>query len=147
MTFTAKYEVNGTVTAGPFADGMTWSGITEDSRFWAEVMEMTNNGADIDPYVEATPIPGISRRQFFQQAAIAGIITENEALAAVTTGALPASVIAFIGSLPADQQFGAKMLFSVNEFQRSTPLANAFGQAIGMTPEQIDAFFMAASQL
>lgn len=93
------------------------------------------------------PIPTVSRRQFFQQAAISGIITESEALAAVTTGALPASVVAFIGSLPADQQFASKMLFSVNEFQRSSPLATAFGAAIGMNAKQVDIFFMAASQL
>ncbi|MGY5791902.1 hypothetical protein ACXHXM_16825 len=111
-------------------------------------MTLTNGGQDILPYVErAAPIPAISRRQFFQQAAVAGIITENEALAAVTTGALPTSVTAFINSLPTDQQFGAKMLFSVNEFQRSSPMANAFGQAIGITPEQTDDFFTAAAQL
>jgi len=93
------------------------------------------------------PPPTVSRRQFFQQAAIGGIISESEALAAVTTGALPAPVMSFIGSLPVAQQFGAKMLFAVNEFNRTSPLANAFGDAIGMTPEQIDAFFEAASQL
>lgn len=93
------------------------------------------------------PIPAISRRQFFQQAALAGIISEGEALAAVTTGALPASVTAFINTLPAGQQFGAKMLFAVNEFNRSSTMADAFGQSIGMTPEQIDTFFTAASQL
>jgi len=107
---------------------------------------------DADPEVLAylnppPPIPTISRRQFFQQAAITGIITETEALAAVTTGALPASITAFIGSLPTEQQFGAKMLFSVSEFVRSSPMANAFGQTLGMTPEQIDTFFLAASQL
>jgi len=108
--------------------------------------------AVFDPHVQEyvnrpPPVPTISRRQFFQQAAIAGIITESEALAAVTTGALPSSILAFINTLPADQQFGAKMLFSVSEFVRSSPLANAFGTAIGMAPEQVDDFFTAASQL
>jgi hypothetical protein len=93
------------------------------------------------------PVPPISRRQFFQQAAIAGVISESEALAAVTTGALPAAITAFVGTLPADQQFGAKMLFSVSEFVRSSPMANAFGQTLGMTPEQIDEFFEAAAAL
>lgn len=107
---------------------------------------------DDDPEVVAflnppPPIPPISRRQFFQQAAIAGVITENEALAAVTTGALPSSILAFISTLPAEQQFGSKMLFSVSEFVRSSPMANAFGQTLGMAPEQIDAFFMAAHKL
>lgn len=92
-------------------------------------------------------IPNASRRQFFQQAAIGGIITQDEALAAVTTGALPSSILSFIGTLPANQQFSAKMLFSVNEFERSSPMASAFGQMIGMTPVQIDAFFNAAATL
>lgn len=92
-------------------------------------------------------ISPISRRQFFQQAAISGIISESEALAAVTTGALPAAITAYISTLPADQQFGAKMLFSVGEFVRSSPMANAFGQTLGLTPEQIDAFFTAAAAL
>ncbi len=105
---------------------------------------------DDDPQVVAylSPSPSvpssISRRQFFQQAALNGIISQDEALAAVTTGALPASIAGFIGTLPSDQQFGAKMLFSVNDFARSSPMANAFGQTLDMTPEEIDAFFMAA---
>lgn len=99
------------------------------------------------PGAPPLPIPSVSRRQFFQQAAISGIITEDEALAAVTTGALPGAITTFISALPAEQQFGAKMLFSVNEFQRSSPMANAFGQAIGMTPAQIDDFFTAAAAL
>lgn len=148
MTFLAKYNEDGSITAGPLSDGQTWNGITPTSRFYEEVMALTNDGQDILPYAEpAPPIPTISRRQFFQQAAVAGIITENEALAAVTTGALPASITAFINTLPPDQQFGAKMLFSVNEFSRSSPMANAFGQALGMTTEQINAFFTAASEL
>lgn len=102
--------------------------------------------ASLPPRV-APPIPNVSRRQFFQQAAIEGIITENEAIAAVTTGALPSSIMAFINTLPTGQQFGAKMLFSVNEFSRSSPMANAFGQTLGMTSEQIDAFFDAAFKL
>jgi len=118
------------------------------------------NGFDIEMTAEEeaefianlpSPAPyfpsNVSRRQFFQQAAVAGIITENEALAAVTTGALPASITAYISTLPVDQQFGAKMLFSANEFLRSSPMANAFGTSIGMTAEQIDDFFLAASKV
>jgi len=148
MTFAAKYNANGTVNAGPFSDGTSWDAIPEDSRFWPELMAMTNNGADISPYVAPpAPIPMVSRRRFFQQAAIAKIITEDEALAAVTMGTLPAAVTEFIGSLPDDQQFGAKMLFAVNEFDRSSAMADAFGASLGMTANQIDDFFTAASKL
>lgn len=110
--------------------------------------ELPEDSSDVVAFLNPPPpIPPISRRQFFQQAAIASIITENEALAAVTTGALPTAITAFISTLAAEQQFGAKMLFAVSEFVRSSPMANAFGQTLGMTPEQIDAFFLAASQL
>lgn len=110
--------------------------------------ELPDDAAEVVAFLSRSPsIGSISRRQFFQQAAIAGIISESEALAAVTTGALPTAITAFISTLPADQQFGAKMLFSVNDFERSSAMANAFGQTLGMTGEQIDAFFLAAAEL
>lgn len=110
--------------------------------------ELADDNAEVLAFLNPPePIAPISRRQFFQQAAVSGIITEIEALAAVTTGALPSSILAFISTLPADQQFGAKMLFAVNEFNRASPMANAFGSTLGMTPEQIDEFFTAAAQL
>lgn len=110
--------------------------------------EVADDNAELEAFRNRPmPVALISRRQFFQQAAVSGIITETEALAAVTTGVLPSAIAVFIGALPAEQQFGAKMLFSVNEFERSSPMANAFGQTLGMTSEQIDAFFTAAASL
>lgn len=109
--------------------------------------ELPADDPDLIAAFTLSNVAAVSRRQFFQQAAVNGIISEGEALAAVTTGTLPAPISAFINALPAEQRFGAQMLFSVNEFQRSSPMANAFGQAIGMTSEQIDAFFTAAAQL
>lgn len=123
-------------------------GVYSDKCVGVAEEELPDDNPEVVAFLNPPPpIPVISRRQFFQQAAIVGIITEAEALAAVTTGAFPASVSAFINALPADQQFGAKMLFSVNEFERSTPLANAFGVSIGMSPGQIDTFFENASKL
>jgi hypothetical protein len=52
MTFSAKYDKDGTITAGPFPDGHTWSNITSGSRYYLEVMSLTNDGADIEPYME-----------------------------------------------------------------------------------------------
>ena len=57
MTFSAKFEANGTITAGPMADGKTWNGITPSSRFYSEVMELTNGGKDIEPFIEPDPAP------------------------------------------------------------------------------------------
>lgn len=90
----------------------------------------------------------ISDRQFFQQLSVMGLITQNEALAAVKTGEIPAAMNAFIGSLPADQQFTARMvLCGATTFSRTHPLVQAFGVGMGMSSEQVDELWIAASQL
>jgi hypothetical protein len=90
----------------------------------------------------------ISRRQFFQQLAAEGIVSQNDALAAVRTGALPTPLQTIVNGLPADQQFSAQMLLcGATEFQRSHPLTAAIGAAYGWTSEQIDTFFIAAVAL
>jgi hypothetical protein len=103
-----------------------------------------------DPYVAPPPpVPAdISDRQFFQQLAIAGIITPTEAIAAVSTGTIPAALKALVDQLPADQMFGAVMLLSgAVSFSRTHPLTDAIGAAYGMTAAQIDALWDAASKL
>jgi hypothetical protein len=97
----------------------------------------------------APPVPtDISDRQFFQQLAIAGIITPPEAIAAVATGTIPAALKALVDQLPADQMFGAVMLLSgAVSFSRTHPLTEAIGVAYGMTAAQIDALWTAASKL
>jgi hypothetical protein len=93
-------------------------------------------------------IPPLSRRQFYQQLAKAGTITQAEALAAVRTGAVPAALGAFITSLPAEQQFDAEMILSgADEFRRDHPYVNAIAAAQGMDEAQVDAFFTAAGAL
>lgn len=90
----------------------------------------------------------ISDRQFFQELSIMGLITEAEALAAVKTGEIPAAMNGFINSLPAEQQFTARMvLCGATSFSRTHPLVQAFGAGVGMTSEQIDQLWIAASQL
>jgi hypothetical protein len=95
------------------------------------------------------PVPTeISDRQFFQQLAIAGIITPTEAIAAVATGTIPAALKALVNQLPTDQMFGATMLLSGDvSFSRTHPLTAAIGAAYGMTAAQIDALWTAASKL
>jgi hypothetical protein len=95
------------------------------------------------------PVPWvISDRQFFQQAAKAGLISEPEALAAVQYGAMPAVITDFIESLPPASRFDALILISgATEFERRHPLTAAFGAAVGMDSGQIDDFFRAAGAL
>lgn len=51
--FTAKYEQNGSITAGPFEDGNIYHGITEVSRFWQVIQDkIKDEGLVVAPYVE-----------------------------------------------------------------------------------------------
>lgn len=91
----------------------------------------------------------ISRRQFFQQAAINGTITAEEALAAVSAGVIPQILDSIITQLPdANQQFAAKMLLAgATTFERSHQLTEIIAQQLGWTSEQIDSFFLDAIKL
>ena len=101
---------------------------------------------DISP---APSVPAsISDRQFFQQLALQGVITQVEALAAVKMGEIPAAIKQAIDSLPPGQQFEATMIISgATTFQRSHPLTLAIGAACHWTADQIDALFQAAAVL
>jgi hypothetical protein len=108
-------------------------------------------GGKPDPYIPPPPaVPGqISDRQFFQQLALVGTITEAEALSAVKVGTIPAALQGFVdGIKDPEQQFSANMLLAgATVFERDHPLTDAIGEAQGMSPDQVDAFFTAAAAL
>ena len=90
----------------------------------------------------------ISDRQFFQQLAALGEITQDEALTAVTVGTLPTKLVQFISSLPSAQQFPARMvLCGATQFLRHHPMVVQFGAALGWNDAQIDALWQSAAQL
>jgi len=90
----------------------------------------------------------ISRRQFYQQLALTGTITTAEALAAMKTGDIPASIDQFLDQLTPEERFNAEMILTgANEFVRDHPLVAAIGDAEGLSDAQIDQFFMAAALL
>lgn len=95
------------------------------------------------------PVPDeISRRQFFQQMAVAGLISQTEAIAAVKAGEIPAALMAFVTSLPAEVQFAAEMLIiGATTFHRSHPLVEAFGTLQGLSSAQVDDLWRAAAVL
>jgi len=99
----------------------------------------------------APPAPApdiISDRQFFQQLAIIGVISQQEALAAVATGAIPAAMAALVEQLPDEQQFPTRMLISgATVFERSHPVAALIGGLYGWTSPQVDALWRDASAL
>lgn len=102
-----------------------------------------------DPATPSNPVPSIiSDRQFFQQLAMQGVITQDEALAAVKTGEIPAALKQAVESLPPGRQFEATMIISgATTFQRTHPLTVAIGTACDWTDAQIDALFRAAAVL
>jgi hypothetical protein len=101
----------------------------------------------VDPATLPPPVPfQISDRQFFHALALNKAITEEEALAAVKTGEIPATLKALVDQLP--DKFGAEMLISgATIFQRNHPLTDALGAAMGYSPEQIDGLFRQAGAL
>ncbi len=110
--------------------------------------EIDARGIVIGEYVPPPPpVPdSVSDRQFFQALALAGLISQAEALAAVQTGALPAPIAAIVDGLP--DQFGARMLLSgATTFERAHPLTDALGGALGYSPAQTDELFRAAAAL
>lgn len=90
----------------------------------------------------------ISDRQFFQALAMAQLITKEEAIAAVATGAVPAAMEAFFSGMTEDEEFSARMLLQgAVVFHRHHPLVEAFGALQGMTSAQIDGLWVAAAAL
>lgn len=113
---------------------------------WYEIVD----GVAVEHYkVVPTPPPAtISDRQFFQALAMARVVTEAEALAAVKTGDIPAPLQAAIEQLPAGEQFGAIMLLSgATSFERSHPMTIMMGQLLGWTEEAVDNLFRQAAAL
>lgn len=89
------------------------------------------------------PIPHeVSRYQIMTGLAVAGWITEQEALDALETGARPAAVEGVIVALPEDQRFAARMKWAgFRAAYRDDPLVLALAQAEGKTPGEVDDFF------
>lgn len=111
--------------------------------------------ADRKDFVAYAPPPAppvvpetISDRQFFQQLAVVNLVTQDEALAYVSAGALPKSMTDLIAKLPADAQFGAKMVvIGATSFFRHDPLTVQMITLYGMSAADADAFWTAAALL
>jgi hypothetical protein len=131
--------------------GAQWSLSGDDyaGLEWLDEDQARPTASEIEAFALPTvAVPAsISDRQFFQQLAIDGIITEDQALAS-NAAVIPAPLLAIIDQLPANQQFDAKMKVSgATTFLRADPLTIAIGSAYGMTSADIDAFFAAADAL
>ncbi|ODT17924.1 MAG: hypothetical protein ABS35_24780 [Kaistia sp. SCN 65-12] len=92
--------------------------------------------------------PPISDRQFAQQLAILGTITEAEALAWAARGELPDAMEVAIAALPEEQRFGARMLLSsATTYERSHPLVPMLGAILSYNEADLDDLWRAAAQL
>lgn len=132
------------------------SDVLGDVRNWR--VNLTTKELELIPPEELPPPPQpevfvppliISDRQFFQQAAIDGYITQADALAAVQTGFIPLPLQSIVDQIPdANERFTAEMLLSgATIFVRDHPLVAEIGTAFNMTPSQIDTFFRNAMAL
>lgn len=103
------------------------------------------------PAAEPTPMINmpITDRQFWQQAAIAGLITQDEALEATKTGFIPEPISSWIDSIENDaERFSAEMFFAgATMLARHDPRIIKAGELFGLTPDDLDAFFTAARTL
>lgn len=95
------------------------------------------------------PPATINRRQFFQRLAVIGIISNQDAIAAMQSGVIPAPLQAIIDDLPTEnEKFEATMLIiGADSFQLAHPLTEVVRLKMGWTEEQRNNFFLEASKL
>jgi glutaminase len=98
----------------------------------------------------SAPIPEfVSDRQFFQAMANAGHITTFEALAAVQSGAVPASIQTVIDGISDEQQrFAADMYISGSvKIDRNHAVTKLIAAEMSISDSQLDALFRSARSL
>jgi len=98
---------------------------------------------------QPAPVPAsVSRRQLLLALTQMQLITGEEALAAATTGAVPAAVQAVFDNMePADKLAAQITWASMSVAERDNPLVAALAAANGMTSAEVDDFFRLAAGL
>lgn len=90
----------------------------------------------------------ISPRQLFIALAARGLITETEAVAAATVGAMPAAIEAAIAGLEPIERMAARVTWArMQTVQRLDPLVGTVGASQGLSPAQIDDIFAFAATI
>ncbi|MGW5837761.1 hypothetical protein ACWFZ6_06965 [Methylorubrum extorquens] len=98
----------------------------------------------------ALPPEVISGRQFAQALALAGTITEAEALAWAARGELPDAMETALDQVPdaGNQRFGARMMLAgATTFERHHPLTEQLGTVLGYDAAALDALWTRAASL
>lgn len=97
---------------------------------------------------QTTIIPPITTRQFLIAAMGAGFISAEEAIAASTSGAVPASIAASFAELSLAEQVAAQITWAkMTVIGRHEPLVIAAAAQLGLNDEQVDAFFLQAATI
>lgn len=149
MIEAARFTRNGVIEA--LIDGQHHA-IPDDmgNRHRQTIAAWEAAGNTIAPYLPPPPlVPAtITPSQLFLQLAASGFITGAEALAAATTGTVPATVDALFTALPDDEELAARVRWArMTVCLRSDPLVAALAASNSLTEEQVDDFFRAASAL
>lgn len=103
------------------------------------------NVEDVPAYVPQS----ISDRQFAHVLALQGLISQDEALAWVKTGDVPAALQALVDKIPDPTiKFSAQMLLAgATVFERDHPMTAQLAAGLGMSSEQVDDLWRAAAAL
>ena len=113
---------------------------------WAGAEPILSIGS-VEPEPEPVPV-AISDRQFAQQLAVLGTISEAEAIAWAARGELPEAMEEAIAALPEEDRFSARMLLSsATTYERAHPLVPLLGGLLGYDEAEIDDLWRAAAQL
>lgn len=110
----------------------------------------TWNGKKFSPPVPPVPaVPSsITRRQLLLALAGAGMISGEEALAAATTGAVPARIDKVFGALSDTDALAARITWAtMSVVERGHPLIGALIAAEVTTAAEVDALFTSAATL
>lgn len=107
------------------------------------------DGEAFAPPPPAAVVPAsISRRQLLLAMAGAGLITDVEALAAATTGAVPAAIDAVFAQLPEAEALAARITWAtMSVAERDQALITALIAAGAATSAEVDALFLTGSAL
>ena len=126
--------------SGPFISGWRRQDVAQPTL--AEI-----EAVDTDDLLVKRSVPAsVTRRQFFTQGAVSGWYSKAEALALLSSNTMPTSIVNYINSLPAEDQYPAKIyILGEAVYFRNSPVLNAMATAGGVTDKQLDSFFINAA--
>jgi hypothetical protein len=117
----------------------------------SEIVDNAGTPRRVWTLVDAPPPPVpevISDRQFAQQLAVLGTITEAEAIAWAARGELPEAMEDAVAALPEGEQFPARMLLSsATTYERSHPLVPMLGAILSYDTAELDDLWRDAAVL